>query len=198
MKSKKVENVIHQLEKVKKQFYLTRESGLSELTSVVYEAHIDKLITYLSYDYRDSSLSENLAEAVLITIKKFNLTNDHAILFKILNNMFSTLETRLQYRYQGVDAHDLEIIFNHNPKSSLTSDCFHDITMLDSTMKDLSKVTSIYANINNCSTFEEKLNLTRMAFLLNQFLYDDEICTLLSEFEDYNNIKNKFLGKNEK
>ena len=154
----------------------TSENLIKEKTS-----HVDKLIYYLSFPYTNMDLCEYLAEGLSILVSSASgssLIDDEKVKF-VFRRIFSHVEAYFHNVFRDVDGHDIEILFNHASQDGLSLK--HDKFDVEDVIERLKPKVKKYTKIKDSFSYEEKLNLLRLAFLLNQLLHDREVQNILSK-----------------
>lgn len=161
---------------IEKQSALTTQNTIDEKTF-----YIDRLVSYFSFPYQNNILSDCLAEAIALTHFSCQSLIENKDAQSIFCLMFSCVENNFHNAFRGIDGHDVEILFRD---TELNED-FCIVYDVEEIVGRVYPATKKYVVFSEDMSLKEKVNLTRIAFLLNQFLYDRKIQTILNN-QKYN------------
>lgn len=161
---------------IEKQSALTTQNTIDEKTF-----YIDRLVSYFSFPYQNNILSDCLAEAIALTHFSSQSLIENKDAQSIFRLMFSCVESNFHNAFRGIDGHDVEILFRD---TELNED-FCIVYDVEEIVGRVYPATKKYVVFSEDMSLKEKVNLTRISFLLNQFLYDPKIQTILNN-QKYN------------
>ena len=167
---------------------LKQESATSNQLTL----QVTKLYNYLDFKYSDNTLPDLFAEAIILIFPIRKSSFEETNIKLILNRMFTFCDLDFSNAFAHIDGHDIEILFQDR-------DCDEDFCILydvEDIIDRLYPATKQYAHFSKTMDFYEKINITRLAFLLNQFLYNPEIQELLKRQEiDCQKLKEQVTKK---